>query len=359
MGDVLDPPAGRAEREHVTDPRLVDHLLVELADPAAGPLAADQEDPEEAAVGDRAAAGDGQPLGARPAGELAGHAVPDDARPQLGELVARVAPAEQVEGRVERAARQLGVRRGAARRGRRGRRPTRPPSPPSTTTCWASTSSGLVGMRIDSISARAHPLDRDRGLGEVAAVLGEQHAPADLADLVAGPAHALQRAGDARRRLDLDDQVDRAHVDAELEAAGGDDAGEPAALEVVLDEGPLLLGDRAVVGLRDHRCGAGGRAGLRHDLRRAACAGGRAESRPSTPHACPLGGDLVEARGEPLGEPAGVGEDDRGAVLLDQVGHVVLHVGPDRGRLAAVARRPRRSRRTARGRSCPRPGRRP
>ncbi len=69
VGDVLDPPAGRAEREHVADPGLVDHLLVELADPLAGALAADQEDAEQPAVGDGAAAGDREPLGAGPAGE--------------------------------------------------------------------------------------------------------------------------------------------------------------------------------------------------------------------------------------------------------------------------------------------------
>ena len=38
------------------------------------------------------------------------------------------------------------------------------------------------------------------------------------ADLVAGPADALQPARDAARRLDLHHQVDRAHVDAELQA---------------------------------------------------------------------------------------------------------------------------------------------
>ncbi len=41
-------------------------------------------------------------------------------------------------------------------------------------------------------------------------------------------------------------------------------------------------------------------------------------------------GDLVEPGGEPLREPAGVGEDDRGAVLLDQVDHALLDVRPDR-----------------------------
>ena len=157
-------------------------------------------------------------------------------------------------------------------------------------------------------------------------MLGEEHAAADLADLVAGAADALEGAGDARRRLDLDDEVDRAHVDAELEAAGRDHAGQPAALEVVLDQRPLLLGDRAVVGLRDDRVGADGRARLRHHLGRRRAVG----RRRSSPGA--LGGDLVEPGGQPLGEAARVGEDDRRAVLLDQVDHVLLDVRPDRGR---------------------------
>ena len=46
--------------------------------------------------------------------------------------------------------------------------------------------------------------------------------------LVAGAADALQARGDRRRRLDLDDEVDRTHVDAELEAGGGDDTRQGA-----------------------------------------------------------------------------------------------------------------------------------
>jgi hypothetical protein len=87
-------------------------------------------------------------------------------------------------------------------------------------------------------------------------VLGEEHALGRLADLVAGPADPLQRAGDARWRGDLQHLVDRAHVDAELEAAGRHDGGQPAGLEVVLDLGALLLGDRAVVGLGEQLCGS-------------------------------------------------------------------------------------------------------
>jgi hypothetical protein len=56
VGDVLDPPARRAEGEHVADARLVDHLLVELADASSAGRACrgpDEEHPEHAAVGDR------------------------------------------------------------------------------------------------------------------------------------------------------------------------------------------------------------------------------------------------------------------------------------------------------------------
>ena len=35
MGDLLHPPTRRTEGEHVAHPGLVDHLLVELADPPA------------------------------------------------------------------------------------------------------------------------------------------------------------------------------------------------------------------------------------------------------------------------------------------------------------------------------------
>ena len=65
--------------------------------------------------------------------------------------------------------------------------------------------------------ALVHAPGDDRDFEEVAAVLREDHALARGADLVAGTADALQPAGDDCRALDLDDEVDRAHVDAELE----------------------------------------------------------------------------------------------------------------------------------------------
>ena len=58
----------------------------------------------------------------------------------------------------------------------------------------------------------------------------------------------LQAAGDRRGRLDLDDEVDGAHVDAEFEAARRHHGRQPSRLEVLLDDGALLAADRAVVG---------------------------------------------------------------------------------------------------------------
>jgi hypothetical protein len=88
-------------------------------------------------------------------------------------------------------------------------------------------------------------------------VLGEDHARGDRADLVAGAADALQPAGHRRRRLDLDDQVDRAHVDAELEAGGGDHAGSRPDLSAS-SICARCSGTRAVVGPGDHRRRAAG-----------------------------------------------------------------------------------------------------
>ena len=67
--------------------------------------------------------------------------------------------------------------------------------------------------------AVVHALDDHGRLEEVAAVLGEDDALARFADLVPGAPDALEAARDGGGALDLDHEVDGAHVDAELEAA--------------------------------------------------------------------------------------------------------------------------------------------
>ena len=67
--------------------------------------------------------------------------------------------------------------------------------------------------------AVAHPPDDDRAFEQVAPELGEDAARRRRADLVACAADALKARRHRLRRLDLDDEVDRAHVDAELQRA--------------------------------------------------------------------------------------------------------------------------------------------
>ena len=140
-------------------------------------------------------------------------------------------------------------------------------------------------------------------LEQVAAVLREDDALARRPDLVAGPADPLEPAGDARRALDLDDEVDRAHVDAELEAGRGDQRGQPAGLELLLDLEPLLAGDAAVMGADQL-----------------------------------LAGQLVEALGQPLREPPAVGEDDRAAMAADELEDARVDGRPDARPQVAAAR---------------------
>ena len=348
--DLLDAPARRPQREHVADPRLVDHLLVELSD-AAG-LLAHHVDAEHPAIRDGAAARDREALRSRATGDGARVAVPEDARAQFRELVGRIAPGEQVERGVVRASRQ-GRERCAAPHG----------VEPVVGVDRVEGGCGdrLLRQDVERVGGHAqrldepgdHPFAGDRRVDEVGPVLGEHDAPRHLAHLVPGPADALQSARDRRRGLDLHHEVDRAHVDPELEARGGDHAAQASGLEVVFDEGALLLADGAVVGAREHervrvvgdgRAGAAGLAGCSDQLRRRAAVGPPGRSRHAGQwrriHAVAQDAllvDLVEPGGEALGQAPGVREDDGGAMLQDPVDDRLFDVRPDR---AGLRRRP-------------------
>ena len=223
--DLLDAPRGRAEHERLADAALVDHLLVELADARA----VGQEHAEQPAVGDRAAARDRDVLRTLARADAVLRPVPHDPRPQTRELVGGVAAREHVERLVEHVVGEVGEVGGAAHEREevvdvplveRGGRDE------------------LLREHVERVARVAHLLDEpfahalhdDRGFEEVAAVLREDLARARLADLVAGPPDPLQPARHRSGRLDQHHEIDRAHVDAELEAAGGDDrraAGRP------------------------------------------------------------------------------------------------------------------------------------
>ena len=281
--DLLDPPRRRAEQEDLAGPRLVDHLLVELADAAA----VGQVDREQAAVGDRAGVRDRERPRALAGADRAGDAVPHDARAQLAELLRRVAAVEHVEHVLELRARELGVGVGAQDEGvqrvdldglGRGRH-----------------RHDLLREHVERVARDDGRLDQplahaprdDRALEQVGAELREDAALRGLADVVAGAADALQAGGDRLRRLDLEHEVDGAHVDAELERRGRDQARQLAGLQLVLDDQPLLARQRAVV-----------RAG---DL---------------------LLGELVQPQREPLRPAAVVDEHDRRAVLRGRAARI-------------------------------------
>ncbi len=349
--DLLDPPARGAEGEDVADAGLVDHLLVELAD--AGRLLADHEHAEHAAVGDRATARHRESLGAGTTGQGAVHAVPHQARAELGELVARVATGHQVERRLERRAGQ-GAERGAAADQLEPVLDVDGVDRPGRDGVLREDVERVRGHRDRLDLPGHHALDRHRAVHEVGAVLREEHPAGDLAHLVPGATDALQAAGDRRRGLDLHDEVDLAHVDAELERARRHHAAEPSGLQVVLDDRALVLRHGTVVRPGEDRHGGVGPAalglpGLPDQLRRRALRLGDRCVRGGAPRGLrdrgPTGGhrdgglrgrehpflvDLVEPGGQAFGQPPGVREHDRRAVLLDEVDHPFLDVGPDR-----------------------------
>ena len=168
---------------------------------------------------------------------------------------------------------------------------------------------GVAGVLDEPV---VHALDDDGRLDQVVAVLGEHLAAARLADLVTGAPDALQPTRHRARRLDLDHEVDGAHVDAELERRRGDEAAQAPGLEVVLDLEAALARQRPVVGLHQLEAGLGRGAGA---------LGGAAE---------PVEVELVEPGGQALGQAAGVDEDQGGAVLEDQLEQAGVHGRPDR-----------------------------
>ncbi len=202
-------------------------------------------------------------------------------------LARQVAPGEHVQHRLQRAAGQLPVGAGADHQGVDLRRRPLP---------LAAQGRDLLGQHVQRVAGHAewlqlaaqHAPGDDRALQQVAPELRVDTPAAHLPDPVPGAAHPLQPAGHRARGLDQQHPVHRAHVDAHLQRAGGDDGADAAALEPVLDLGALLVGDAAVMGA--------------HQL---------------------LPRQLVEALAQALAQAAAVDEDDgrsAGADLLQQRG---------------------------------------
>ena len=258
---------------------------------------------EETAVGNRPRVRDREPTRTLPAADHTGSAIPDYARPQLRKLVGRIAAREHVEHVLELRPRQVGERVGAAHE---------LVQVVDGDLLVSRDRDDLLREHVERIARDdrlldrplEHPLRDDSRFEQVGAELREDAALRDGAELVPGAADALQPARDGLRRLDLQDEVDGAHIDPELERRRGDEAWDLPRLEQLLDLGALRAGKRAVV-----------RAG---DL---------------------FLRQLVEPKGEALGEAAVVDEQDRGAVLAHQTQQLRIDRGPDR-LLRAFAARP-------------------
>ncbi len=109
-----------------------------------------------------------------------------------------------------------------------------------------------------------------------------------------GAAHPLDAGRDAGRRLHLQHEIDRTHVDAELEGRRRHQAAYSAGLQAVFDEQPLLARDRAV---------------MREDQL--------------------LARQLVDPRGYAFRQAARVDEHDRRPVLADQFQETRVNGRPD------------------------------
>src|SRR5256712_344652 len=110
LGDLLDPPAGSAEDEHVALSRLEDHLFIQLAHApllAASGLSGLQEHAIEAAIRNGSGVRDRHARRPLASAQRARDPVPGEARTQLGELVRRIPAREHVEHALERAAGEI------------------------------------------------------------------------------------------------------------------------------------------------------------------------------------------------------------------------------------------------------------
>jgi len=121
-------------------------------------------------------------------------------------------------------------------------------------------------------------------------------------DPVARAPNSLQPACDRRWRLDLDHEIDGAHVNAQFERRGGDESRKAASLEAIFNLDALLARQRPVVRSCEH-----------------------------------FAGQLVDGGRESFGEAAAVDEDQCGSMFANQLDQPRVDCGPDRH--AARARR--------------------
>ena len=173
----------------------------------------------------------------------------------------RAAPL-RVEGHdcVELLAREVAVGPGAAQPSKSSSS-SQVPATHAATICWARMSSGRGGVGVrSSMPLRTQREQRSR----LAELVGGQREEASLGDREprARPADALEEGGDRAGGAHLEDEVDVADVDTQLERGRGHERAQPAGLEPLLGVETPLSGQAPVVA-RD-------RVLAEHSVRRAA-----------------------------------------------------------------------------------------
>ena len=205
----------------------------------------DQEHPEEPAIGNRATGGHRKPLGSGAGGQHTGVAVPDQARPELCELLAGITAAQHVEHRLKRAVGQL-PEAAALRTNAYNSSALASSIETIATICWASTSSGLRSSATSSIAPC-----RIRSTTTADAMRSHDGWERTLREMSPRRDGPLGRPAAVRWPPTVEPRpyhdVDGTHVDPELQRRCGDNAWQPTCLEVVLDLSALFLADRAVV----------------------------------------------------------------------------------------------------------------
>ena len=101
--------------------------------------------------------------------------------------------------------------------------------------------------RLAIQGAVRHRPQRRAALQVLEAVGGDQDCPARAVQPVAGAADALDQPAHPLRRADLDDEIDRGPIDAEVQRRGGDHRAEPARGHRRLDLAPLFRREASVV----------------------------------------------------------------------------------------------------------------
>ena len=97
------------------------------------------------------------------------------------------------------------------------------------------------------LRVRGDRVDRGAAFQHLEAVGRHQHAARRLVHAVIGAADALQQPRGALRRAHVDDEIDVAPVDAEIERGGRDHGAQPARRHRVLDAAALPDVERAVM----------------------------------------------------------------------------------------------------------------